>query len=109
MFVTSKVSPYDLGYEKCLESVKVQPRSHTSCLSHARHHVTAGHQRSVAHLRVPRLNLALLHWPAAARIPPNDPRNAQLRLDSWRALVVAQGMGLVGVTRRPASLSSYTC
>ena len=25
VFVTSKVSPYELGYDKCLESVKVGP------------------------------------------------------------------------------------
>jgi hypothetical protein len=67
----------------------------------ATHAVTSGHQRSVVHLRVPRLNLALLHWPAAARIPPSDPRNAQLRLESWRALVVAQGMGLVRIPSPP--------
>jgi hypothetical protein len=24
VFITSKVSPYDLGYDKCLESVKVR-------------------------------------------------------------------------------------
>jgi len=44
---------------------------------------------------LPHLSLALLHWPAAARIPPSDPRNAQLRLDSWRALLQAQRQGLV--------------
>jgi diketogulonate reductase-like aldo/keto reductase len=47
-------------------------------------------QASIGRLGVPHLNLALLHWPAAARIPPSDPRNAQLRLESWRALLQAQ-------------------
>ena len=28
VFVTSKVSPYDLGYDKCLESVKVPASAH---------------------------------------------------------------------------------
>lgn len=55
------------------------------------------HQASIERLQLPRLDLALLHWPAAARLPPGDSRNAQLRLQSWQALVQLQRMGLVSV------------
>lgn len=82
VFVTSKVSPYDMGYDKCLASVKV----------------------SLERLRLPCLDLVLLHWPAAARLAPGDTRNAELRLQSWRALLQAQRLGLV----RSIGVSNFT-
>jgi diketogulonate reductase-like aldo/keto reductase len=65
--------------------------------------VKFSNQGSVHRLGVPSLNLALLHWPAAARLSACDPQNAELRLASWRALVQAQRQDLVWAPLAPNS------
>lgn len=64
VFITSKLSPKDLGYEKTIKAV----------------------ENSLGNLQLEFIDLYLIHWPAATGLEPSSPKNAGLRKESWRAL-----------------------
>ncbi|KAK3592003.1 hypothetical protein CHS0354_031510 [Potamilus streckersoni] len=64
IFITSKLAPKDQGQGKCREA----------CL------------KSLSNLQTDYLDLYLIHWPGVQGIKPDDPRNCQLRLQSWQDL-----------------------
>ena len=35
-------------------------------------------------LRTDYVDLLLIHWPGASKVPVTSPRNAELRLETWR-------------------------
>jgi diketogulonate reductase-like aldo/keto reductase len=63
IFITSKIRPADHGYDRTLASLR----------------------QSAAHFDG-YVDLYLIHWPGAAKLSPDDERNATLRHESWFAL-----------------------
>lgn len=54
----------------------------------------AGVSASLAKLGVDFVDCYLMHWPATARLAVDSPKNAALRLESWRGIVEARNKGL---------------
>ena len=81
LFLTSKVSPYQLGAAAAAQA----------CAD------------SLAALGTQYLDLMLVHWPAAARTPADSPLHAQLRRETWRALEAAHAVGQL----RAIGVSNY--
>eukprot|EP01116_Phalansterium_solitarium_P004026 TRINITY_DN14904_c0_g1_i1.p1 TRINITY_DN14904_c0_g1~~TRINITY_DN14904_c0_g1_i1.p1 ORF type:complete len:310 (-),score=102.48 TRINITY_DN14904_c0_g1_i1:154-1083(-) len=64
IFVTSKVSPANQGYEQALLSV----------------------EESLRKLQMPYIDLMLIHWPGVSGRPSQSASNAATRKNTWRAL-----------------------
>ena len=64
IFITTKVSPKDMGFESCLQAV----------------------EQSLKKLQVDFVDLLLIHWPAKSRIPITSDKHPQYRIETWRAL-----------------------
>ena len=64
IFVTTKVAPWNQGYEKAYQSTL----------------------ESLRNLDMEYIDLVLIHWPGVNELPPNSPSQPGVRNDSWRAL-----------------------
>ena len=64
LFITSKISPSEQGYDKAL----------TGC------------QEILKKLKLDYLDLLIIHWPGVAGLKPEAPENAEIRLQTWKAL-----------------------
>ena len=73
IFITSKISPGEQGEDLAYEAI----------------------QRSLSKLGLEYIDLMLIHWPGAKKVPPQSEKNRILRVGSWAALVRAQAEGLV--------------
>ncbi|XP_031842242.1 glyoxal reductase [Nomia melanderi] len=83
IFITTKLSPSENGNPKGIEqSVK----------------------KSIEALNTTYLDLYLIHWPGATRIPENSTNNPNLRAKTWNKLVELQKQGLI----RSIGVSNYT-
>ncbi|KAK3866849.1 hypothetical protein Pcinc_027652 [Petrolisthes cinctipes] len=61
-------------------------------------------ENSLANLHLDYLDLYLIHWPAASRFKPEDPRNKEVRGESWSGLEEIYKSGRV----RAVGVSNYT-
>lgn len=43
-------------------------------------------EESLKHLGTDYVDLALIHWPGTSKLKRDDPRNAEKRAESWRAM-----------------------
>ncbi|CAE7304401.1 unnamed protein product [Symbiodinium natans] len=82
VFVTSKCSPYEMGYEKAQEACR----------------------KSLERLGRKCLDLYLIHWPALPKKPHSSPEHRRARYDTWRALEDLYRQGLV----RAIGVSNFT-
>ncbi|XP_029047624.1 glyoxal reductase-like [Osmia bicornis bicornis] len=83
IFITTKLSPRDHGNpERIEESV----------------------QKSLKALNTTYIDLYLIHWPAASRIPETSTDNSSLRAKTWRTLVDLKKQGFI----RSVGVSNYT-
>lgn len=82
MFITSKLSPADHGYQQAREAFF----------------------ESLDDLGLDYLDLYLIHWPAAQGVPMTSEQNAVKRRESWRALESLYKEGKV----RAIGVSNYT-
>jgi len=73
LFITSKLSPRNHGFDACIKSV----------------------HNSLKLLQTSYLDLYLIHWPGASGKKVDDPNNATLRRESWKALEECYREGLV--------------
>ncbi|KAI9020929.1 NADP-dependent oxidoreductase domain-containing protein [Phycomyces nitens] len=64
LFITSKLSPRDQGYEACYKAVLA----------------------SLAKLKLDYIDLYLIHWPGTSKHKLDDPKNLENRTESYRAL-----------------------
>ncbi|KAL3696631.1 hypothetical protein R1sor_010707 [Riccia sorocarpa] len=64
IFLTSKVSPYEQGYDNAIEAVG----------------------QILERLGTEYLDLCLIHWPGAAKLELRSEKNKELRHETWRAL-----------------------
>uniref|UniRef100_A0A1I8J2B4 Aldo_ket_red domain-containing protein n=2 Tax=Macrostomum lignano TaxID=282301 RepID=A0A1I8J2B4_9PLAT len=71
LFITSKLAPSHQGYEAAKKA----------CL------------QSIQKLRCNYLDLYLIHWPGVQGLRHSDPKQAELRRESWRALEELQSAG----------------
>lgn len=71
LFITSKLAPSHQGYEMAKKA----------CL------------QSIQKLRCGYLDLYLIHWPGVQGLRHSDPKQAELRRESWRALEELQAAG----------------
>ncbi|CAI5933991.1 unnamed protein product [Closterium sp. NIES-64] len=71
VFITSKASPYEHGFQQAL----------AACAA------------SLERLQTDYLDLYLLHWPGVAKLDRASEKNAEIRLESWRALEQLQREG----------------
>ncbi|KAL7747062.1 hypothetical protein RI367_007558 [Sorochytrium milnesiophthora] len=82
LFITTKISPKDQGFESALASVR----------------------RSLALLQTAYIDLVLIHWPGTAKLKPDDGRHAHNRAETFRALEQCVKDGSV----RSIGVSNYT-
>ncbi|KAL4433122.1 hypothetical protein ABPG74_010817 [Tetrahymena malaccensis] len=73
LFITSKISPGEQGYEQAKKAV----------------------QDMLTRLNIKYLDCVLIHWPGVSKLPPNDPKNAQIRLETWKALIELRKAGII--------------
>ncbi|XP_046463470.1 uncharacterized oxidoreductase YtbE-like isoform X2 [Daphnia pulex] len=73
LFLTSKLSPRNQGYQPCIESVK----------------------KSLGFLKTDYLDLYLIHWPGTGGKKVDNVVNIQMRQESWRALEDCYDKGLI--------------
>ncbi|KAK9817953.1 hypothetical protein WJX72_004827 [[Myrmecia] bisecta] len=64
IFITSKLSPYQMGTERALE----------------------GSRQIMADLEVDYLDMMLIHWPGFAGVSPSSPLNRQMRIETWQVM-----------------------
>lgn len=83
IFLTTKLSPSQHGNPKAIEESV---------------------QRSLKALNTTYIDLYLIHWPAASRIPENSKDNSSLRATTWSKLVDLKKQGLL----RSIGVSNYT-
>ncbi|CAO3610001.1 unnamed protein product [Mucor hiemalis] len=82
LFITSKLSPQDQGYEACYEAVN----------------------NSLARFKLEYFDLYLIHWPGTSKKKLLDPINQENRLGSYRALEQLYKEGKV----KHIGVSNYT-
>lgn len=82
LYVTTKISPKDQGYQKASLAIK----------------------QSLDLLRLDYIDLMLIHWPGAQNIKTTDVKNSELRGETLVALKEARESGLV----RSFGVSNYT-
>lgn len=82
IFITSKVSPKDMGYEAAM----------TSCL------------QSISHLQCDYLDCLLIHWPGKSKLKPEDAQHASFRKETWTAFEFLKEQGIV----RMIGVSNFT-
>eukprot|EP00931_Biecheleriopsis_adriatica_P056578 TRINITY_DN33529_c0_g1_i1.p1 TRINITY_DN33529_c0_g1~~TRINITY_DN33529_c0_g1_i1.p1 ORF type:complete len:927 (+),score=197.65 TRINITY_DN33529_c0_g1_i1:118-2898(+) len=82
IFVTSKCSPYEMGFEKAQQACK----------------------NSLARLGRTHLDLYLIHWPAIPKKPHGSEEHRKARHETWRALETLYSSGLV----RAIGVSNFT-
>ena len=80
IFITSKLQPADHGYEKAWKAIKTSINL------------------------LGRIDLYLIHWPAASRQSLKSPENSKLREETWRAFEEAYEQGLF----KAIGVSNYT-
>lgn len=73
IFITSKISPQEQGYENALKAV----------------------DQMLERLDTDYLNLVIIHWPGVAGRKPGDEENAKIRLETWRALEELKAAGKI--------------
>jgi len=73
LFITSKISPYEQGYEKAL----------------------AAGENILKRLDTEYLDLLIIHWPGVSKMKPDDPKIAEKRLETWKALQKLKEQGKV--------------
>ncbi|OLY77863.1 Prostaglandin F synthase [Smittium mucronatum] len=81
IWVTSKLSPSDQGYESAITAVK----------------------RSLEKLKLSYIDMYLIHWPGTSRLPLQDPQHKVNRTGSWKALEELKSQGLI----RAIGVSNY--
>jgi len=64
LFITSKIGPSEQGYDKAI----------TACNS------------ILKKLETPYLDLLIIHWPGVSGVAPSSAKNAEVRVETWRAL-----------------------
>lgn len=82
VFITSKISPYEMGEERA----------------------QAAFDEILQRLGVDRVDLVLIHWPGVARTPPNSPKHAVARRETWMVLESELARGRC----RAIGVSNYT-
>ena len=83
IFITTKLSPSENGNAEGIEQSV---------------------QRSLQALNITYIDLYLIHWPGASRIPENSINNRSLRAKTWKILVDLQKQGIL----RSIGVSNYT-
>ncbi|OMJ27880.1 Prostaglandin F synthase [Smittium culicis] len=81
VWVTSKLSPSEQGYENALNAV----------------------QRSLKKLKFDYIDMYLIHWPGVFKLKVSDPKNSVKRQESWKALEELYSKGIV----RSIGVSNY--
>ncbi|CAG8451916.1 11804_t:CDS:2 [Diversispora eburnea] len=81
-FITSKLPPSLQGYDNCRREFL----------------------NSLARFNMDYLDLFLIHWPGTQKLQPSDPRNAENRKGSWKALEELYKEGKI----RAIGVSNYT-
>lgn len=81
IFITSKLATGDQGFDS----------AYKACL------------QSIEKLQCDYLDLYLIHWPGAANVKSDDPKNRELRIESWKALEKLKSEGHV----RSIGVSNY--
>jgi len=64
LFITSKIGPSEQGYDKAI----------AACNS------------ILKKLETPYLDLLIIHWPGVSGVSPSSAKNAEVRLETWKAL-----------------------
>ncbi|KAL1915848.1 uncharacterized protein VTP21DRAFT_6236 [Calcarisporiella thermophila] len=82
VFIASKLAPKDQGYDACTRAV----------------------EKSLQNFGVEYIDLYYIHWPGTQGLKPEDPRNAENRRESWRALEQLYKQGKL----RAIGVSNYT-
>ncbi|KAI9590986.1 NADP-dependent oxidoreductase domain-containing protein [Syncephalis fuscata] len=82
IFITTKLAPRDQGYEACLKAFETSRQK----------------------LGVEYIDLYLIHWPGTQKLKTDDPRNAENRMGSYRALEELYREGKI----RAIGVSNYT-
>ncbi|XP_063591277.1 uncharacterized oxidoreductase YtbE-like isoform X2 [Penaeus indicus] len=82
VFITSKLSPQDHGFERSLQAFEL----------------------SLSNLQLTYLDLYLIHWPGVQKLKSDDALNQHLRGQSWKALESIHKSGKV----RAIGVSNYT-
>lgn len=49
----------------------------------------------LARLQVSYLDCVLIHWPGVSKLSPQDPKNPEVRLETWKALMELKSEGII--------------
>ncbi|KAL4447158.1 hypothetical protein ABPG74_014010 [Tetrahymena malaccensis] len=73
LFITSKVNYNEQGYENAKKSVS----------------------QMLKRLKVNYLDCVLIHWPGVSHLDDDDPKNATVRTETWKALIELKKQGII--------------
>ena len=73
LFITSKIGPNEQGYDNALKAC----------------------ERVLTSLNTEYLDLLIIHWPGVGGTKPEEQKNAEIRLETWKALEKLKEMGKV--------------
>lgn len=73
IFITSKIGPGEQGYAQAKTAVSAM----------------------LTRLQITYLDCVLIHWPGVSKFSPQDPKNAEVRLETWKALIELRREGII--------------
>ncbi|XP_076239358.1 uncharacterized protein LOC143182306 [Calliopsis andreniformis] len=97
--LTNLLPKYNLQRSDIFITTKLAPSEHGDPIG-----IETSVQRSLKALNTTYIDLYLIHWPGATRIPENSTNNPSLRAKTWNKLVDLKNKGLL----RSIGVSNYT-
>lgn len=96
--VYDKLSSQELKRDEIFIGTKIAPYQHGRELTHT------AVLDSLKRLKLSYLDLVLIHWPGVAKVQPSDPKNKQMRQETWKELENLVDSGKI----KSIGVSNYT-
>lgn len=96
--IYDKMASQELKREDIFIETKIAP------WQHGRENTNTAVMGSLKRLKLSYIDLVLVHWPGLAKTPPKDPKNKNIRAETWGELESLVSMGKI----KSIGVSNYT-
>lgn len=87
--VYDKLSKQEIKRDDMFIETKIAP------WQHGRQNTNTAVMDSLKRLKLSYIDLVLVHWPGVAKTPPNDPKNREIRAETWQELENLVSLGKI--------------